>query len=743
MMKKGKVALLAGSAVFYGILAPGSAAVAQVAPAAAPAPTPTPPIASASSPAPSNQGAGEIVVTAQRRSERARDVPISLTVQSAEQLQTKGIGQLRELEVVTPGLSTARNGNNFQPAIRGVTSVDSNPGNDPNVSLYIDGVYRPNATANFVDLPDVDRIEVLKGPQGTLFGRNATGGAIRIETRKPTFDFTGDLQASYGSFDDKTVQGFVSVPIVDQIAAFSVSGLYEKSDGYLHDAITGKRFGGVDTKFIHAKLLLQPTDRLTVLISGEYIDRQDDSAGSQPANGNTVARGLPGVVIPTDPYVISNNRLTGTQQDLGGVHNKSWITSGQATLDLGWSTLTSLTSYSHYNLYSQSEADFTNSPVSIYYTTGFERTFNQELNLASTGNGRLKWVAGLTYYDDSARYDPLAVISPAYTVNVYGKQDTKAYAGFGEVTYTLLPGLSVIGGLRYSHEKRTLFGSFNTGTFPKLADSSFHSFTPRVSLRYAITNDTNIYVTYSKGFKSGGYTVSSLSTAAFAPEKLNAFEVGVKSAPSRSFSINAAGYYYIYSNQQVQAAVTLPNGAIVGQTINAASSRMYGLELDATARPTSELTFSAAFSWLHARFKSFPNALVQTPRTIGGVVCNCGNVTSVVDVSGNQLIRSPDFTVSATAEYVKPIGRDKVGASATVYLTDRFSYTFDDRVKQPSYETLNARIFWRMANGLELAVWGKNLTDSVYYQGASILPGGDGLFFAPPRSYGVEARFHF
>ena len=694
----------------------------------------------------SDQNSGdvaEIIVSAQRRDERARDVPISLTVQTGADLKAKGVTQLRELETVTPGLSTARNGNNFQPAIRGVTSVDSNPGNDSNISLYIDGVYRPNATANFIDLPDVDRVEVLKGPQGTLFGRNATGGAIRIQTRRPTYDLTGDVVASYGRFDDKMVRGFVSVPIIDQVAALSVSGLYEKSDGYLRDAITGARFGGVDAKLVRAKLLLEPSDTLTLLISGEYSDRKDDNAGSQPLNGNTAARGMPGVVIPTTPYVIANNRLTGTQQDLSGIHNKSAIISAEAGLDLGFATLTSLTSYSNYDLYSQSEADFTNAPVSIFYTTSFQRTFNQELNLSSNGDGPLKWVAGLFYYDDSARYDPLAVISPTSATRIYGKQDTKAYAAFGEITYTLAPRLTVIAGLRYSDEKRTLYGTFNTGTFPELADRSFNSFTPRVSARYEVTNDTNVYATYSKGFKSGGFTVSSLATAGFAPEKLDAYEVGIKSAPSRTFSVNAAGYYYKYSNQQVQAAVTLANGAIVGQTINAASSNIYGIELDAVARPTRELTVSGTFSWLHARFDDFRNALVQQPRRVGGVIANNGNVAAVIDASGNPLIRSPDFTVSATVDYVKPIGTSEVGVSATVYMSDKFSYTFDNRVRQPSYETVNARAFWRSANGLELAVWGKNLTNALYYQGASVLPGGDGIFFAPPRTYGVEARFHF
>lgn len=721
------IKVILGSTVACSALISGSAALAQDAPAADGA---------------ANAGS-DIVVTAQRRSERARDVPISLTVLDGAQLQSKGVDQLRELALVTPGLSTERNGNNFQPAIRGVTSVDSNPGNDANISLYIDGVYHPNATANFIDLPDVERVEVLKGPQGTLFGRNATGGAIRIQTRQPSFDLTGDIAASYGRFDDKLVKGFVSIPLVDQVAAVSVSGLYEKSDGYLKDAITGKRFGGNDTKLIRGKLLFQPTANLTVVFSGEYSDRKDDSAGSQPLNGNTSARGLAGVVIPSQPWVIANSRLTGTRQDIGGIHAKTWIASADAKLDLGFATLNSLTSWSHYDLYSQSEGDFTNINSSIFYTTGFQRTFQQELNLSSNGNGPVKWVAGLFYYDDSARYDPLKVISGATITNIFGKQATRAYAGFGEATYNVVPQLFVTAGLRYSHEERQLFGTFGTGTYPKLAEKSFNSATPRVSLRYALTDTTNAYATYSKGFKSGGYTVSSLAKAGFDPERLDAWEVGIKSAVSPAFSINASSYYYKYKDQQVQTAVTLANGAVVGQTINAARSEVYGLELEAVARPSSELTVSGNFSWLHARFTDFSNAYLQQPKLVGGVVCNCGNAAAVVNVTGNALIRSPDFTASATVDYVKPIGDDTIGASATLYLSDKFFYTFDNRVKQPSYATLNARVFWRMGNGLELGVWGKNLTNSVYYQGASILPAGDGMFYAPPRTYGLEAKFRF
>ncbi len=729
-MRKQVGAFFSGSAITYALVVPGSIAMAQSIPAVSPSQPPTP--------AAVVPGTVDIIVTAQRRSERERDVPISLTVRTAAALENAGVDKIRDLHVVTPGLRIDRNGAAVQPSIRGITALDGNPGNDANVAIYVDGVYRANPVANNLDLPDIERIEVLKGPQGTLFGRNATGGAIRIQTRMPEFDYTGDVTVGYGSFDDKIAKAFLTGPVIKDIVAVSLAGYYEKSDGYLRDLTNGgKATGGLDSKLVRGKILVKPSDRLQILLTGQYMDRTDGSLAGQPYNGNTIARGQPGVIIPTKPWDIANNANP-------FVHVREWSVSGSADLDLGFATLSTISAYSNIKDDGPVEDDYTNIAITEFQTFQFQTTFSQEVNLKSNGNGPLKWVVGGFYYRDRSRYDPLSIVSPGFTFNIFGSQNTKAYAAFGELTYDITDRLQAIAGVRYSHEKRMLAGSFITGDFPNLAERSFKSTTPRFTLRYAVTPDTNIYASYSKGFKSGGFTASSLGTDGFAPEKVEAFEAGIKSAPDRSFSINAAAFYYNYNNQQVQAALTLPSGGTVGVTTNAAKSRIYGAEFDATLRPSREFNVVATASWLHARYRSFPNAFVQTPVLIGGVPCMCGNVGVVVDATGNQLVRAPDFTVSITPTFETQTTSGTIGVSGTLYFSDKFFFTPDNRVNQPSYVTLSARAWYKLPDtDLKISLWGKNLTNSVVYQGASILPDADGILFAPRRSYGVEARYAF
>ena len=275
-------------------IATSAAPAAQTAAApqteAAQAPTPAPVPLSAT-----NENNGEIIVTAQRRAESTTDVPISLTVRNQQQLTQLGIQSIRDLHVGTPGLRIDRNGVSLQPSIRGVTALDGNPGNDANVAIYVDGVYRPNPAANNIDLPDVEQIEVLKGPQGTLFGRNATGGAIRITTARPSYTPGGSATVGYGSFNDVTARGTLTGPIVGNSIAASLSGYYEHNDGYLHDLTRGgAHTGGLESYLVRGKILIDPAPGVSVLLSAHYSRRIDGSLAGQPFNGNTAARGVSG-----------------------------------------------------------------------------------------------------------------------------------------------------------------------------------------------------------------------------------------------------------------------------------------------------------------------------------------------------------------------------------------------------------------------------------------------------------------
>jgi iron complex outermembrane receptor protein len=684
---------------------------------------------------------GNIIVTAQRRSERLTDVPIAIVAQSAEQLDRAGVTNARDLTIVTPGLRFSGNGANAQPAIRGVHSDQTDPGNDANVALYLDGVYQSNQIANNMDLADVERVEVLKGPQGTLFGRNATGGAIRIFTRQPSFTPAGILDVSYGSFSDITAKAYLSGPIVGDVVAASLSGGYEHSDSYARDLSTGKRQVGIDSKTVRGKLLIRPTDTLDITLTGAYLNRVDGNATSyQPLNGNTVASLFPGAVYSNQPYNFASNPKAQTKA-------KVYMGSAKVEWRLGTlGTLSSLTAYNDVDVSYNTDADLSSLPLLQYPISEKQRDLSEELTFASEKFGIFQFTAGAFYYDSVGRYDPLIVQGSFVSPTLYGyqRQATKAVAAFGELNITPTEHLSFILGARYSHERRNASGSFylvpgRPANLPFLGAASFNSVTPRATARYKFDSGDNVYFTFSRGFKSGGFNLAGLSTEAYNPEKIDAYEVGLKTSPRRALAANLSTFLYKYKDQQVSSNV---NGFNV--TANAASSRIWGMDADIVIRPAPEFTATIGAAYLHARFQQYANAVFNVPTVVGGATCFCGNDTVIGDLSGGIEPYSPTFTIGITTNYRKALAFGTIDLSASLYSTSRFFYDNNARIQQPAYSTAAARAaFTPTGFPVTLYIWAKNLTDTRYFNTTFISNAGDGVTYAAPRTVGAGARLEF
>jgi iron complex outermembrane receptor protein len=702
--------------------------------------------AQATSPAsqPADDSLSEILVTAERRSERLSDVPIAVVALSSQQMETAGVDSVRDLQVLTPGLITAGNGADFLPSIRGVHSQQTDPGNDSNVSLYVDGVYQPNAIANNMDLADVDRVEVLKGPQGTLFGRNATGGAIRIFTLDPSFTPKGSIDLSYGRFNDATVKGYISGPIASDVLAGSLSAFYENSRSYDRNIITDDLGTGIRSGVVRGKLLFVPTDALRVTLMSSYVHRFDSNATAyEPLNGNTVARLFPGAIFPTSPWHYALPNAPDTKGD-----------TFSAALRADWTlasvgTLSSLTSYNHVNVFYSTDAPASQLPLLNYPINETQHDTSEELTFASDKFGMLQATAGLYYYDNVGNYEPLVVQGSLVPTSLYGymSQTTQAYAGFGELTITPLDSLSLVLGARYSHEVREASGTYNIAPvtpdpLPALGSADFNAVTPRASIRYSFPTGDNVYFTYSEGFKSGGFNLSTLATSPFQPEKLDAYEIGFKTIANRPVSGNFSLFYYDYRDQQVEANVDNFN-----ITANAASSRIWGADADITMRPVHEFTATLGVSYLHARFNSYVNAAYNTltpPATPGGPACLCGNATTTGNLTGATEPFSPTLTVSATAAYRKELSPGTMTLNATVYDTSRFQWEVGGAVQQPAYATLGARAsFEPTGTRLTLYVWGKNLTNRAYFNTTFLNNSSDGVTYAPPRTYGAGLSYQF
>ncbi|CAN7537299.1 TonB-dependent receptor [Phenylobacterium sp. LjRoot219] len=691
---------------------------------------------------------GEVIVTAQRRSERLQDVPMAVTALSEQALSQAGISQTADLARVTPGLVLPYYGGGIQPALRGVSSQGGNVGDASNVAIYLDGVYQPNPLGNIFDLADAQQIEVLKGPQGTLYGQNATGGAIIITTKRPSFDWEGTLKASYGNFDDVLANGYVSGPIIDDKLAFSLSGQYEDRDGFRRHVITDERDKGLRSKLVRGKLLFTPDENVELTLTG-YLARRGDASpyAGQTYNGNSVTRAF----FPNFP------RASSKQYEADPVVDtimKADGTSLSSLIHTELGELSTITSYGRTKYQFLADPDY--SPVQYALTAGEQNqpsvmktiTFIQEVNFASREIGRTTVTAGLFYLDGYSSLVPSAInlrvptlppAAPGATVFQAGQNlrvDKEIWAGYVEVAYRITDDLHLTAGGRYSSEHARGFMdnglvTVGNGVLVLREEETFNKFVPRVTLRYALTSRDNLYASISQGFKSG---VVQMNAPPAKPEILTAYEIGYKGRPLDRLQLNVSAYHYDYKDLQV-FRYEPPNSLLE----NAAKARIRGIDFDATVLVTEGLTVTAGGSFLDGKYKSFPDAAVFVSLPSGG------NQTVSQDLSGERMSRAPKFTGTLAANYEHPTSIGDFGAYAGFYYNSGYKLELAGKIPQKKYTTLDAELSFAptAAEGLRLVAWGRNLTDQKYI--ASALPSSlaDGIALAAPRTYGVRAEYRF
>ncbi len=699
---------------------------------------------------------GDIVVTAQRRNELQRDVPISITAFNADTLAKTGVTDARGLMQITPGLNFQQFGSAAQPLIRGIGSTGGGQGDSSNVSIYIDGVYQPFQAANFLRFSDLERIEVLKGPQGTLFGRNAAGGAISITTLKPSLgEANGKFSASYGRFNEVELNGFVSVPLSDK-AAISVSGNFSHNDGFRRDINLNIDVGYLRSRSVRGKLLFEPDDRTSVMLTGHYRWSNDlSSFGNQPLNGNTVIRRtVPNVLLATIP-----NTSALSVENV----NKVEVYGGSISIEreMGFAKLTSLTAFSNARQFVRTDSDLTpvaNLMSDINFGTDM---VSQDLTLTSTGDGPLSWLAGASYYKEhgfliSTTYGGLFVPSatpPAVSGRNTPDVEISAYAVFAELTYKLTDRLTAIVGGRFSNDRPSFSGAptiitngVNTGqqnTALKVSESaSFSSFTPRVALRYAVTPTINAYASYSRGFKSGVFNTNGLQVDPVKPEVIDAFEVGIKGAVSSVFSFDTSAYYYDGKNQQQLSFGTTPATLILR---NAAKTEIYGFEANLNTRPLEGLTLRGGLAYVHGEYKSFPGAQGYRISTDANGVAIGGNTAFNFDATGKKMIRTPEWQVNGTIAYETEIGNGgKVNFNLTASHTSKIYHDVSNNFVQPSFTVVNSSLGYTTPDDRwQVTVFGNNIFDEAYIAGILISATATAVTYSKPASYGIKLGYKF
>jgi iron complex outermembrane recepter protein len=692
---------------------------------------------------------GDIIVTAQRRSEKLSQVPISITAFTGESLAKTGVNDTRTLTQITPGLNFQSVGSSAQPLIRGIGSTGSSVGDSSNVAIYVDGVYQPFQAGNYLRFADLERIEVLKGPQGSLFGRNAAGGAISITTLDPSFDaLSGRLGLSYARFNEVQATAYVTGPLSENVA-FNFSGDYDESEGFRNDINLNKKLGYLRYYSARGKLLFKPGDTTTIVLSGNYTRTNDlTTFGNQPLNGNTSVRALvPTILIPTVPNtsalgIVPFNRV----ETYGG--------SLKITSDLGFATLTSLSAFSKALQHVFTDSDLTPASFSESRLTVGDNMVSQDLTLSSNGVHPLSWIVGGTYYRERGLYTirSFGGLRVPGTPPVVAGTDVSqiaidAFALFGELTYKLTDRLTVTGGLRFSNDKPGFTGAplvVATGLLGAIVSpkASFSSVTPRLSLRYAVTPDINAYASYNRGFKSGVFNASALQAVPVRPETVDAFEIGIKGAPTQSFSFDTAAYLYNYKQLQFAAF-----GATSTQVIlrNAAAARIYGFEANATVRPVEGLSLRAGMAYTHGEYTDFNNAQGYRPTTnISGVPVG-GNTSFNFNASGQRLIRTPRVQVNGTVSYKMALASGGVvDLNTTASYTDRINYDLAGNFQQKPFTVVNANVSYTTSDDhWRLGLFGTNIFDEKYIAGVLVSGLATAVTFAKPATYGARIEYLF
>jgi iron complex outermembrane receptor protein len=683
----------------------------------------------------------EIVVTAQRRSERLVDVPMSIAAMTGDDLVASGITSTGDLQQLTPGLVTPNVGLSFTPAIRGVTSVSTSPGDETNVALYLDDVYIGASTAGLFELADIERIEVLKGPQGTLFGRNATGGAIRIVTKSPSFTPEAELSAEYGyKYDRWKLSGYGTTPLSDTVAV-SVAVNYVDDDGYIKGVgpNVGKRFAVEHSVNTRGKLLFKPDETLSFTLEGDYAKSSNTGIYAwDPRAANFATRNVPGVVFGGDYEYAGSTQPLADLETYGTSLSGDW----QANDFLSIRSITALREAK--GLY-QTDSDRTSLSTAGLRLRQNQRNFSQEFILSTPADRTVSAVGGLFYYHSRAwnpyfntyaGNPPTGTVTSSFTNNVI----TDSYAAYGDVTWTPVERLHLTGGARYTTEKKDIDFNFlvrAAGLVSASDDRTWSSSTFRGVIRYDLSNDANVYASVSNGFKTGVFNAYAYPLVAVSPEKITAYEVGAK-AQFDEWAATVAAFDYDYRDIQVQAQ-TQQNGAFVVTLSNAAKSTIRGFEATLGGHLASQLRIDLGASYIPtAKYDDYTKAQVFVPTANGNL-----SVTPY-NASGSRAIRTPKYQANVRLGYDATVARGKLDTSLSYSYNSGFYFQPGNFSRQTAYNIVNARIAWtEPSNRWTVSITGENLTNERYsFYTTDSLPGTVDVLGRPREvNVGVAAKF--
>lgn len=710
----------------------------------------------------------EIIVTATKRAESLQDIPVSVNALSADAIQEAGISNLNDVAAQVPSLTIVSNLNPFATAIniRGFGTSQNDPALEASVAFILDGVYMGSSGLGMSDLTDIERIEVLQGPQGTLYGKNSNAGVVSVITRSPNMDSTeGYVEATLGNYGQEKYVGSVSGPASETVG-YLLSGSWHRRDGWLKNG-AGEDLNAVDDWNLRGKLLWLPTDDVSVQFTASHVERDTTCCGADATQTSAVtdelvAQGLP--VPKNDAFDYRNNVDANSDFELSADAYNINI-----DYELGSATLTSITAWSEYDYAANFDGD--RSEVFVIHVIDDEYTgelFSQELRLTSNLEGPLQYVAGL-YYSDETRTrggpnkptifigdDVVSVVGaqtglgpavnfgaqPGDYVAFDGEWKAENIAVFGQVTYDITEQLIATLGLRYTDETKEadidtqpfstalLFGTGQTlveqaySAIDMELEQDFSGVTGLVSLSYYVAPEVMLFASASTGTKSGGFNGVAAEGASpeFDEENTTNYEIGVKSQLfDNRLQLNATAFHTVFEDLQFQAQLTNGVGFFVS---NAAEGTSTGLDLSFSALPWPFLMITGGLQYLDAKYTE-----------------------GVLEEEGVHVAQSPDWSGNLAVTGMMPM------AGGELYLRGDYSY-MGDHFNNPTYqppsaeqdrELLNFRLGWRN-DSWDGALWVNNATDEAY-SSVSAAPlgftGAEAEFLQAPRTYGATLRYSF
>jgi len=707
----------------------------------------------------------EVIVTAERREESLLEAPVAITALSGSFLDERRLSSVEDLTEYTPSLQIfAEQVNTELYMIRGIGRANEDLSTDSGVALYIDGVYVSQQGAANAAMYDLERVEVLRGPQGTLYGKNAIGGVINLISRLPGDRLDATATAELGERNLRSFEGAIGGPITATLSG-RIAALSREKDGAYESLVTGERGNNVDTQAVRGSLVFAPSAALTITAIADYSDSDQDGVLKSVIVDEPGALYIFKDFLVVDAFPTEEPSIRTSRSDTFGEQGVEQAgASLKVDYDVSAGTFTSLTGYRGEESYNNEDIDRTAQRSLEQGGRQDTDSFSQEFRFVSSDDGalslggRLHWAAGLYWFHEEGTRDHRLYLNARVPGTSPGDPDdpdngligpgspdaqnstaifvqditTDSYAAFGQATYDVTERFSATLGMRYTWEEKdfsvdarseaavpggdpyTLFQS--EGPFVAAATQDWDSFTPKLVLEYRFADDVNTYLSYSFGFKSGGFNGqpdTPAGLAPFDPENAQNLELGIKTTLfDRRLQLGIALFQTNFEDLQV--AGTNAAGIIV--TGNAANSRIRGFELEALARPVPALGLRAAVSLLDAEFRDYFKEEFDPTITDGPPFV-------IVDKEGDRLDDTPEYMVSLGADYTWEIGEYGSLVLGADYIAKGNTVTNENTQHANAYDVVNARLDWNSPSGRwSVGAWVDNLTDEVYYRGGGPVP---------------------